>query len=153
MMLYDVFCNVHVLYMWCSKMYFYDVHVVNMGWSMKYFVMFTWYTCDVIWGFLCSNGIHVILYDVLCDIHIIYLWYSHSIHMMFYDGFCDVHLVYMWCSIVSFTKYTYFIYLFIYLFIYFYVYYNTNFMNLKLEYCSSKPRTFLLRRRNIVIWI
>jgi hypothetical protein len=38
----------------------------------------------------------------------------------------------------------YLCYVFIYLFIHFYVYYNTNFMNLKLEYCSSKPRTFFL---------
>ena len=35
-----------------------------------------------------------------------------------------------------------------YLLIYFYVYYNTNFMNLKLEYCSSKPEHFLMKTKH-----
>jgi len=35
-------------------------------------------------------------------------------------------------------------FIYVILFIYFYVCYNTNIMNLKLEYCYFKPRTFLL---------
>jgi hypothetical protein len=36
-------------------------------------------------------------------------------------------------------------------YVFIYIYCNTNFINMKLEYCYSKQRTFFLRRRNIVI--
>jgi hypothetical protein len=52
---------------------------------------------------------------------------------------------------LDFIIFIYIIYV-IYLFIYFYVYYNTNFTNIKLEYCSSEPRTFFLQRWNIIFW-
>jgi hypothetical protein len=79
-MFYDIFYDVHVAYMWCSIIYFCDIHVVCV-----------WYIHVMLYDvFLCSCSIHVTFYD--------FLWCLCDIHMMFYDIFCNVHIVYMWYS-------------------------------------------------------
>jgi len=56
---------------------------------------------------------------------------------------CDVLLNFLYYVFLFFPYdliYIFIIFIYVmYIFIY-YVYYNTNFINLKLEYCSTKPR-------------
>jgi hypothetical protein len=93
------------------------------------------------------------LYGVFIDVHLVYLCYSivylgclKSIPVMFFENFhYYVLLFFSLCFTLDFINFYYVMYLFIY----FYLYYNTNFVNLKLEYCSSKLRIFFLRRWNI----
>jgi hypothetical protein len=57
-------------------------------------------------------------------------------------NFSLLHVFVFFLMLCSRFYYFYLCYVLIYLFIYFYIYYNTNIMNLKLEYYSSKLRTF-----------
>ena len=67
-MFYHVFCDVHVVYMWCST-YFCDIHILYMGCS-TYFRMFIYYKCmfhdffKFPWDILCY------ILDCLSNIHV-----------------------------------------------------------------------------------
>jgi hypothetical protein len=90
-MFYNIFCDVHVVYMWCFMLFF--VMFMYHTFDVLCFFTFTCSTCDVLWYFLCSRDMHVIFYDA-------FLRCSRTIYVMFYDVFNDVHLIYMWCFIM-----------------------------------------------------
>jgi hypothetical protein len=121
----------------------------------------------------CLRSIYVMFYDVINDVHVIYMRCSIMYLVIFYSVFNYVHLVYMWCSkyilgclksiLVMFFEFCLdYVFLFfllsfaldfiIFLFmlcIYLFKYYNDNFMKLKLEYYSSKSRTFFYEDRTL----
>jgi hypothetical protein len=162
-MFYNVFSDVYGVF---SNVHIYNIYVI-------FYNVFNDALWRILWYWLST---HVVFYDVFSDVHVIYMQCSILYLVMLYGVFSDVHLVHMWCSIVrmfwkismwySFkffiimcfyffslcfaADFIIFIYV-MYLFIYFCVYYNSNFINLKLEYCSSKPITFFLQRRIIIL--
>lgn len=73
---------------------------------------------DVLWCiFLCSYNIHVVFYDVFCNVQVVYtchvLWYFMrclcSIHLMIYWHIYDIHVLYIWCYIMF--LYVYMVYM------------------------------------------
>jgi hypothetical protein len=96
------------------------------------FLMFMFYTCDVLWFFYvyvlymwCSMNVFCDVNYVFYNFHVVYidalwciLWCSYNIHVIFYDVLCDVHVVYIWCSCFSFFHLLFLFKLFTYFFTY-----------------------------------
>ena len=105
-MFYDVFCNVHTIYMW-SSIYFCDVHVLYM-WCSTYFRMFIYYKCmfhdffKFPWDILCY------ILDCLSNIHVMIFFNLPLLRGFFFSlVICSMLFVIFQCMLC---------YLFIYLF-------------------------------------
>jgi hypothetical protein len=105
---------------------FSDVHVIHMRCSILYLVLF---------------------YGVFSNVHLLYMFYSIVYYRIFEKYTCDVLFKFsLLCVLIFFLMLLLYFLFFIYVMyiIYFYAYY-INIVNLKLEYRSSKSRTFFTK--------
>lgn len=83
------FCDIHVLYIWCSLIYFVmslSTDGIFLGYSSSIHVMFFF----IFLYYMFSLLLFVFSYLFCCDIHRVYMWCSRSIKVMLHD--------YLWVS-------------------------------------------------------
>jgi len=118
-MFYDVFCNVHIVYMCCYIMFFWC--------SMMYLVMF---------------------YVVVSHVHLVYMWCS-IVYFRIKKYACDILLNFSLLRVFFLMlccRYHYFLFMLcIYFILFLCINYNTNFISLNWEHSFYKDETLFFK--------